>query len=384
MPGLGASIPLLGGVGSGGGGSPGLSADAAAAIRFEDSVTAVKRQQAVVTVGLGLSDTQSLLRGVIIQERLALALAQVTNSKRQAAVSEALRFHETLLGGRSQVVTEGLGLADVQAIQKGVAVIEHLGLLEVLAPTAIYQRSISETLRLHDTLGRFFGAEVIEGLGLAPVLAGTLSFGRTVTERLGLADVVTPRMVLRVTAAETLEFSDEQALSMIFDEEIVENVEFAIGYVAPDGSFTTWAMNTRSGAVTEYSNYAFNSFGRIGDICYGASDSGLYKLIGDDDAGIDIVADIKSGFAQWAGTKLAMFKGVYLGTRGGGDFVLKLITGDDKTFIYSVNARDMATTKITLGKGLRARYFAFELVSTGQDFDLDTIEFVPLVSDRRV
>jgi hypothetical protein len=75
---------------------------------------------------------------------------------------------------------------------------------------------------------------------------------------------------------------------------------------------------------------------------------------------------------------------VYLGTRGGGDFVLKLITGDDKTFIYSVNARDMATTKITLGKGLRARYFAFELVSTGQDFDLDTIEFVPLVSDRRV
>jgi hypothetical protein len=37
-----------------------------------------------------------------------------------------------------------------------------------------------------------------------------------------------------------------------------------------------------------------------------------------------------------------------------------------------------------MGKGLRSRYFAFELVSTGQDFDLDTLEFIPLVADRRV
>jgi hypothetical protein len=96
------------------------------------------------------------------------------------------------------------------------------------------------------------------------------------------------------------------------------------------------------------------------------------------------VAQIKSGFAQWAGTKLTGFKGAYLGVRGGGDYVLKLETGDGNTYIYAVSAKDMATTKITLGKGLRARYFAFELISTGQDFDLDTIEFVPLIAERRV
>jgi hypothetical protein len=37
-----------------------------------------------------------------------------------------------------------------------------------------------------------------------------------------------------------------------------------------------------------------------------------------------------------------------------------------------------------MGKGQRARYFAFELISAGQDFDLDTIEFVPIVVQRRV
>jgi hypothetical protein len=39
---------------------------------------------------------------------------------------------------------------------------------------------------------------------------------------------------------------------------------------------------------------------------------------------------------------------------------------------------------VQVGKGLRARYFALELVTTGQDFDLDTIEVVPLLNARRV
>jgi hypothetical protein len=39
---------------------------------------------------------------------------------------------------------------------------------------------------------------------------------------------------------------------------------------------------------------------------------------------------------------------------------------------------------VPLGKGLRARYFSFELISDGADFDMDAIEFIPLVSHRRV
>ena len=59
-------------------------------------------------------------------------------------------------------------------------------------------------------------------------------------------------------------------------------------------------------------------------------------------------------------------------------------TGDGKTYTYAVVGKDMQTTKVHMGKGLRARYFAFELISTGQDFDLDDIEFMPLVAQRRV
>jgi hypothetical protein len=69
---------------------------------------------------------------------------------------------------------------------------------------------------------------------------------------------------------------------------------------------------------------------------------------------------------------------------GAGDYVLRVLTRDGKTYNYRVTAADGRSVKINMGKGLRSRYFAFELVSTGQDFDLDTLEFIPLVADRRV
>ena len=78
------------------------------------------------------------------------------------------------------------------------------------------------------------------------------------------------------------------------------------------------------------------------------------------------------------------FKAAYLGMRGNGDVILKLDTGDGKTYTYQTVIQDMQSTKVRLGKGLRARYFSFELISTGQDFDLDTVEFIPLVAQRRV
>ena len=67
-----------------------------------------------------------------------------------------------------------------------------------------------------------------------------------------------------------------------------------------------------------------------------------------------------------------------------GDIILKLDTGDGKTYTYQTVIQDMQSTKVRFGKGLRARYFSFELISTGPDFDLDTVEFLPLVAQRRV
>lgn len=347
-------------------------------------VSPIRAQPASLTQGIGVNDALALQRGIQILEHLGMQAVQLVNQKSQLSASDAIRTHDALQIGIPVSLTGGIGISLTQSAQVAIQVLETLGLHEVLAPAAKFSQSINDAIRLADALGRFFGGDIVEGIGVHETMIGSAQRNAVLDEGIGVLEAVSPRMVLRVTAAEEIGIDDAATLQMIYSGQITDGVEISAAYIAPSGSITTWAMNTRNAAISEYTNYEFNSFARIGNKYIGASSSGLYELVGDTDAGADIIATIKSGFAEWAGSKFAMFQGIYLGVRGTGDFVLKVITGDNSEYIYSVTAQSMKTTKITTGKGLRARYFAFELVSTGQDFDLDTIEFVPIASSRRV
>jgi hypothetical protein len=347
-------------------------------------IDAIRAQPALAEDDIGASDALVATQGVVMLERLRIALSQIPNHYFQKTLASGLGVHPAIAAGMPVTLTEGVGVAFAQVAQHAIQVLEELGLLPAIVPTLIYTKSLTDTIRLADSLARFFGADVSDGIGIEHTEVATAARLGSISEGIGVAPAITPQLIMRVTATDEISLDNVDALQMIFSPILADGIQLSAAYLSPGGSITTWAVNTRSGAVTEYDNYAFNSFARIDNSYVGASSDGLYELTGDDDDGADIVAQIKSGFAQWGGSKLMSFKGAYLGVRGSGDFVLKLITGDDKTYIYAVSARDVATTKVTLGKGLRARYWAFELISTGQDFDLDTIEFVPMVSNRRV
>ena len=131
----------------------------------------------------------------------------------------------------------------------------------------------------------------------------------------------------------------------------------------------------------------FNSITKMGNQYLGANSEGLWLLDGELDAAANIPTRVKSGWMQPSGSKFTSFKAAYLGLRvrdDARDFFLKLHSGDGREYVYAVKPNNMQTTKINMGKGLRSRYFSFELVTTGADYDLDSLEFVPLSSYRRV
>jgi hypothetical protein len=344
----------------------------------------VRAQPAILTQGIGVHDAQVIYRGVVMLEHLRIALTQVTNQKARLSLADSARISSALKTALPVALSSGVGVALAQSTQLAITTIERLGLLNTVATTLKYHKSITDQVRVADTLARFFGTSVAEGIGIAQVLAGSAHKGGTIAEGVGVHDALAARFVLRATLSDSIRLHDANIMQMLYGGELTDNIELSAAYIDPGGSITTWAMNTRTGAVTEYSNFAFNSFAKLGHKYIGASESGLYELLGEDDDGTDIIADIKSGFAQWAGSRYSMFKGIYLGVRGGGDFILRLETGDGKTYDYAVAGQHMMTTKVRVGKGLRARYWSFELISTGQEFDIDTIEFVPISSDRRV
>jgi hypothetical protein len=352
--------------------------------RLPDLLDIVRARSTSLTDGIGVNDAVIGALGVLVSELIRVHDSQIPNQRAQLTILEKIVTTELISRGLLASAVDGIGIQFVQAAAQLVAVIEKLGLSDLLTPSTHYRLSVIEQLTLAEAIARFIGAGVVEGLQVVETLTGVAAKPGSISDGIGVNDAISPKLLFRAIIDDGLEITDAQLLQTIFSAGIIEGIQLAAAYLAPSGSITTWAMNTRTAAVTEYTNYAFNSFARMGNKYLGATKDGLYELTGDDDAGSSIIADLKSGLAQFDGAHLASFKAAYIAVRGGGSYVLRIYTGDGNRYDYAVTADNMKTARIDMGKGIRARYFAFELISAGQDFDLESLEFVPLIAKRRV
>lgn len=322
--------------------------------------------------------------GSIIQDYVRIAETIGAGGRFAVALNELVSVQEAARLGVPVTVADSVGIAWALGATQGATVAEKLGISAVLDYPVKLNYTIAETLRLLDVLSRFLHVEVSEAITAQDTMAALARHIAAVSENVTLSETLTPHFILSVEVHDEAIFSDDFDLKMIFQPEIREQIVISALYVSPDGGVTAWTVNTRTGAVTEYENYEFTSFAQH-DIHYlGATGDGLYVLDGDDDVGQPTIAHLRSGFAQFGGSRFVSFKAAYLGIRGDGQIFLKLDTGDGRAYTYRAVIQNQQSTKVRFGKGLRARYFAFELITEGQDFDLDTIEFVPVVAQRRV
>jgi hypothetical protein len=153
-------------------------------------------------------------------------------------------------------------------------------------------------------------------------------------------------------------------------------------YVVTDIGGTAWAVNTRTGAVTEYENYTFNSFTRLGNSYLGAASDGLYVLAGPDDAGTEIAVRVRTGLMRFGGNRLSRLKAIYVTARSIVPMRLTVETATGTTYVYAITPVAMRTTKLHVGKGMRATQFLLDWTCSA--LDLDIVELVPLIVRRRV
>lgn len=351
---------------------------------FSDDIQLARAIAPVLEETVELSPEWLASLGVIIRERVRHSELLTPGLILGVLRSEAVRMSEILSQAVPTVLADNVTIANAVDVLQALLVADRLGITSVVAGAGIHARTWRDTLRVSSTLLRFISGVAADDIELTDTLASQLHAIASLTESVEIEPVVSPTWLLRVDVDESVELTAEEVVSMLFQPELLEGIQIEAGYIAPNGSFTTWAMNARTAAVTEYRNYEFNSFAKLGDRYIAASADGLYELLGDDDDGDDIIARIVGGFMQFGGTKLSRLSAAYIAARGEGTFVLKIETADGEVYNYSVDTRDMRSTKFHMGKGQRARYFAFELISAGQDFDLDTLEFVPVVVQRRV
>lgn len=295
----------------------------------------------------------------------------------QLALAQYLGFPVT---ATSQVI-----MSSAVASALGVTVLQSLFVTDPLSPTAHFQLSMSDLLSMASGFANFFNLSVHDTAGMSSTAVPSWLLTSSAGETLQLSDLLSQSFIVQLTAQDGVIVSDAEVLQMIFSGTIADGVDMSAMYVDPNNTITTWAINTRTSAITEYQNFSFVSYAQIGNKYIGASSSGLYELNGIDDAGTPIPASFASGMLQLGDSHFTSFQTAYLGTGQPGEFFLKLTTGTGVSYTYRVSAQPMRTTRVNIGKGIRTRYLKYELYTVdGHDFDLDNIEFVPIVSKRRV
>ena len=340
----------------------------------------------VISQGIGAHDAISYAAypAAIINEVIKLQPTQANSLTFGLTTTDIIQLAQSISIAYPQLVSEGIGAHDALSTILGVLVLERLNIASSAIAVGIFGQSVVELVKLNDAVSRFFGATIADGLGLHDGVTNYWFPTAVVSEHVGLHDLLGTSMVFRLDLKDGVDFDDANIAQMIFSQTVGEGMVLSAAYVSPDGNFTAWAMNTRTGAVTEYQNWRFNSFAKIGNKYLGANSQGIFELNGQQDGSANIVATIRSGLAQFGGSRFSAIRAVYMAMRGEGEVYFKLIDGDGVERVYSTIVKDMRTTKIDLGKGLRSRYYAFELQTIGQDFDLESIEFIPLTMQRRI
>lgn len=163
---------------------------------------------------------------------------------------------------------------------------------------------------------------------------------------------------------------------------------YGAGAVVLSSVYAVKVMNTRTSAVSEYTNYAFNSFAKIGGSWYGAGSDGLIRLDGTNDDGDNINWIIRTGQHDDGNSGLKRLPELLLALRASGKVRVRVHSDDNTYHDYTFPAVQTGTIhqhRVVVGKGLRSRYFMVELQGmNGTDLELDSMIIELTKTTRRL
>lgn len=147
----------------------------------------------------------------------------------------------------------------------------------------------------------------------------------------------------------------------------------------------TQSIDPESGATTTYESYGFNSYASVAGEHYGASKHGLFWLGGSTDDGALINYVVSLGKPNFGSGQNNRITDVYVGVTSQSEMLLRLTT-EGSSYTYKIRNYDqhMQQQRFQVGRGLRGNHIEIELLGTGGDWELETIDFRLVRSERRL
>jgi hypothetical protein len=260
---------------------------------------------------------------------------------------------------------------------------------EALPNTAIFTDTVSDETVFDDVEGgsASYPATITDASTFDESLLDSAIFFISETEAVEFDEVLTLQKLVEIALVDGATISDNLESAATFAVTLVDGLAFTIVLLIGDEEFTCWVANADTLAHGQYDNFDFNSMCRIGSRYYGAKGSGIYQLDGNTDAGDEIPWFMALPQTDNGTAFFKRVPRVYMGIRNDGPIYIRTITdgGATRVYMFRKRAASLAGAGETLGRGVKSRYWAYDLIGVdGSDFELDQIEFFPIVLGRRV
>lgn len=341
------------------------------------------------TQNLAVTDGVSFfwIPGAVVTDGFGLTSAFAGQGTLNASRTENIKLSSLFQVLQAAAIQQDVLLTSSFAAQVNWVMREIMRVRDGLAPTSISGLSLADAVQIGEILAAVYGRSLTETVQFG---AGEIGYeyiaGVTAQEQFLFTDNLVDKCIVRLQFTDDADLGDDPIANFIYSTGFADNIVADVLYQSLGVGVTSWAINTRTNAITEYKNFNFNSVVPFGRKYVAADENGLYELNGARDLTANILSELAGGYLQINGAKFTGFKAAYIAVIGQGSYLLKLIGGDGTCRVYrAMSNPGLMTTKVDIGKGIRTRYIAWELVNEdGQDFDLDTIEFIPMKSARRV
>lgn len=329
-----------------------------------------------------------------IRDILALQVAHSHIYEGSVRARDVIAFGEqiswTILAMRAEGMVFG-STSDADFTQL-VKVLGRLVLGGSAANTAEAVLQVLDALVFSEATQALNKGEVSDTLVLASLLDSLYSAVSRALETMLLGDRPVPHFTMFVIVRDSLALGGLPAHAADLVAVLRDSIGFMATLSIDNGEYIAWVMNTESKGLSRYTNFPFNSFACIDGRYCGATSAGLYWLDGPDDAGEPIAARLRVGMSAMGTRKLKRMPEAFIGYTSDGTLLLRAIVSDETTgeknaALYRIQPRPAAVlreNRVKLGRGLCAVDWDFEIENVdGAAFDIRSIEFRPLILDRR-
>lgn len=154
----------------------------------------------------------------------------------------------------------------------------------------------------------------------------------------------------------------------------------AAGGEIVEASYEAYSINLATGAVTRYTDFAFDNVLRFGDKFFGIRADGVYELAGDTDDGAPIVAQVRTFNTNFGATNIKRVPFMYVSGQVGTDLSVGFVADKGVEYKYPVGLvreQGVRTGRAKAGLGVKGSYYNFSITNEdGQDFQIDRLEAI--------